>query len=89
VLFAAGTATILLGVFHFAIDLRGWKAWAFPFIVFGSNAIIVYVAPIVFKSFVLHPAHINTGGWLRSLGYAGFWWIVLWTLHKKKLFLKV
>ncbi|MEN6357049.1 MAG: DUF5009 domain-containing protein [Armatimonadota bacterium] len=89
VLFAAGTATIMLGIFHFAIDMRGRKIWAYPLLVFGSNAIVVYVAPIVFKSLVLHPVHISTGGWLRSLGYAAFWWIILWVLYRKRLFLKV
>lgn len=89
VLFAAGTASILLGIFNFSIEVRNWKPWTYPLIVFGSNAIVVYVAPIVFKSLVLHPIHISTGGWLRSLGYAAFWWIILWTLYRKKLYLKV
>ncbi|MCE5197584.1 MAG: heparan-alpha-glucosaminide N-acetyltransferase domain-containing protein [Armatimonadota bacterium] len=89
VLLAAGTACILLGAFHIAIDIKKWSAWAFPFIVYGSNAILVYVLPIVFKDLVLRPLHISTGGWLRSLGYAAFWWVVMWVLYRKKLFLKV
>ncbi len=44
VLTTAGVALQVLGMCYWLIDLRGFRAWATPLIVFGSNAIVVYVA---------------------------------------------
>lgn len=89
VLLSAGTAAIILGAFHWILDVRGRRAWSFPLTVFGSNAILAYVLPILVKEWVLHPLHVTTGGWVRSLTYVVVWWVVLWLLYRKKLFLRV
>ena len=47
VLFTAGAALLLLAVFHFLIDERGWKKWATPFFIFGTNAITAYAGSIL------------------------------------------
>lgn len=44
VVFTAGAALLFLGICYWLIDLKGYRKWAQPFIVFGSNAITVYVA---------------------------------------------
>lgn len=41
--FMSGFASVVLGVFYWAIEIRGRKAWAYPFVVYGSNAITVFV----------------------------------------------
>lgn len=43
VVFTAGTAALLLAGLYRAIDMRGMKRWAQPFVVYGMNAILVYV----------------------------------------------
>ncbi len=43
VLFTAGAALEFLGVCYWLIDVCGWKKWAHPAVVFGMNAILVYV----------------------------------------------
>ena len=43
VLFTAGAALQFLGVCYWLIDIKGWRSWAVPGIVFGMNAIAVYV----------------------------------------------
>jgi predicted acyltransferase len=43
VLFSAGAACLLLAACHFVMDVVGFKKWAVPFIVFGTNAIAAYV----------------------------------------------
>jgi predicted acyltransferase len=88
-LLAAGTAAILLLLFHWLFDQRGCRVIAFPFAVFGSNAILAYVAPIVTKNLVLHELHVSTGGLLRVSLYTCFWWLVLYLLYRKRIFLKV
>jgi predicted acyltransferase len=42
VLFTGGFAMLLLALFYWAVDLRGWRKWAAPFLVFGMNAILAY-----------------------------------------------
>jgi predicted acyltransferase len=44
VVFMAGMAGLIFCFFYWAIDLRGWKAWSKPFVVYGMNAIAVFVA---------------------------------------------
>jgi len=43
VLFTGGFALVLLAAFYWAVDLRGWRKWAAPWLVFGMNAILAYV----------------------------------------------
>ncbi len=42
VVFTAGFALNLLGVCYWLIDMKGWKKWATPFLVFGMNAIATF-----------------------------------------------
>jgi predicted acyltransferase len=89
VLVAAGTGALLLGALHLILDVKRWRLGSFPFIVFGSNAIAAYVAPIVFKSWVLGPLGVSTGGWLRVLIYMAAWWLALLLMYRKRIFFKV
>lgn len=42
-LFMSGLATLTLGILYFLIDVRGWRRFTKPFIVYGMNAITVFV----------------------------------------------
>jgi predicted acyltransferase len=42
VLFTAGAACLLLALCWWLVEMRGWRAWARPFLWLGSNAILVY-----------------------------------------------
>lgn len=44
VLFTAGAGLVLLALFFWIMEVRGWKGWAQPFVVYGMNAIAVFVA---------------------------------------------
>jgi predicted acyltransferase len=44
VVFTAGAALLFLGICYWLIDIKGYRTWAKPFLVFGSNAITVFVA---------------------------------------------
>ncbi len=54
ILFTAGLGTLVIALFlvleHFG---RAWRTIAFPLIVFGSNALLVYIAPILIKTWIL------------------------------------
>jgi predicted acyltransferase len=43
VVFTAGAALHLLAICYWLIDVKGWSSWAGPAIVFGLNAIAVFV----------------------------------------------
>lgn len=49
ILFSAGLGAIVLAGFFFLIDMRGWQAWAFPFVVYGMNAIAAYFISIIVR----------------------------------------
>ncbi len=44
VLFTGGMAAVVLAACYWVIDVRGWRRWAQPFVVYGMNAIAVFVA---------------------------------------------
>lgn len=88
ILLSAGTATLALAFFYATIDMWGWKRWAQPLVIFGSNAILAYVVPILFKELVLSNLHIYVMGWKGVIPYTLFWWLILWILYQKKLFLR-
>jgi predicted acyltransferase len=43
VLVAGGWSLLLLALFYYVIDVRGWRKWAPPFIWIGANSILLYV----------------------------------------------
>jgi predicted acyltransferase len=54
VLFTGGLAAYLLGLFYWLADVRGHRAWTGPLVVYGRNAIFVFVASgLVAKTLVL------------------------------------
>lgn len=53
VLVAAGYSLALLTLCYWAIELQGWrKGWTWPWLVFGSNAIVAYMFSELFDSFL-------------------------------------
>jgi predicted acyltransferase len=99
VLYAGGFSLLLLSIFYAIIDVGGYKKWAFPFVVIGSNSILIYVASEGAIDFA-HTANYFFGGLihLSPLNGQQVWtaisvtlvqWIFLYILYKKKIFLKV
>jgi len=43
VLFTAGMALNLLGMCYWLIDIKGYRRWATPFVIYGTNPIAAYV----------------------------------------------
>lgn len=109
IVFTAGLATLALCLLYLTIDMFKWgRQWSYPLLVFGSNAILAYVAPILVKVLILQQWQVGnislqqwllnfsinnfgriTGGWTYTLAYIFVWWLVLWQLYRKKLFLRV
>jgi predicted acyltransferase len=43
VVFTAGMALQLLGICYWLVDIKGYRAWAKPFVIFGVNALALFV----------------------------------------------
>ena len=62
VLYTSGLATMTLGALYWLIDLKNYHRWAFPFRVFGCNAIAAYVLHGLIAKLVT----FFSGGWRLS-----------------------
>ena len=66
VLFTAGLAMLLLGACYYLVDVKGWRKWSMPFLVFGTNALAAYVfSEVVEKTMGL--VRVNDAGASVSL----------------------
>jgi predicted acyltransferase len=53
ILASAGLGCLVLGIFYLLADVKNWHWLAYPFIIFGANAIAAYVLPILVKVYIL------------------------------------
>ncbi len=98
VLWAGGWSYLLLGLFYLLIDVLGFRRWALPFVVIGSNAIIIYVIwdfvnpfPMMSKTiFGGLASHLGSvGPFLLALAAVAMWWILLYDLYRRKIYLRL
>jgi len=78
VLLAGGISLHVLAMCYWLIDVKGWRAWARPFVVFGTNAIAVFVASgLVARLMGLIRVPTATGGvalktWIYERAFASW-----------------
>lgn len=101
VIFSGGWTLVILSVFYALIDLKGWRAWAFPLQVVGLNSIAMYCMDHLWDMSIRNSVPIFLG---RNI-YALFgqtlapatemlfllvilWGICYW-LYRRKVFLKI
>ena len=98
-LLTSGISFMLLALFYFSIDVKGWTKGIFSykilfFKVIGMNSITIYLgssiidfrkASMFFTGFLAEPL----GGWIVILGAIVLEWLVLYYLYQKKIFLRV
>jgi predicted acyltransferase len=99
VCFVGGFSILFFVFFYVLIDVFGFKKWAFPLILIGSNSILIYMAAEGLVNFK-HTADYVFGGLIE---FAPLVWqpvfvttsvtfvqlILLYFLYKKKWFLKI
>src|SRR4029077_19909612 len=66
VLYTGGLAAVFLAALYWLVDLKGWKKWATPFVVFGTNAIALYVGSSLFGE-ALNVVEIDLGETTQTL----------------------
>ena len=98
VLNVGGYSLLLLSLFYYVIDVKGYKKWAFFFSVIGMNSILIYMS----GKFI--DWGYTTKGFFQWLGqlvgepynlvvlaicYVFIKWLFLYFMYKKKVFLRV
>jgi predicted acyltransferase len=97
VLVAAGWSSLLVALFYWIIDVRGWRRWSFFFTVIGMNPITIYVLRSQFN--FVHITRVFVRGFINlfsayapvamDFGVMMTGWLFLYFLYRKKMFLKV
>ena len=93
-----GISLAALSVFHYVIDVKGWRGWSFFFRVIGLNSITIYLLQKLFS--VGHTSRFLFGGLasffppaaeavVLQLGYIATCWLILWFFHRNRIYLKV
>lgn len=72
VVMTTGWALFILGLLTWLIDIKGYKNWSAPFVVFGANAILFYLfSAVVARLFMMIPiGNISLQGWLYHQVYS-------------------
>jgi predicted acyltransferase len=66
VLYTGGLAAVFLAAMHWLVDLKGYKRWAAPFVIFGTNAIALYVGSSLFGE-ALNVVELDLGDTTQTL----------------------
>jgi predicted acyltransferase len=96
ILWGGGWSFLLLALFHGVIDVARIRAWAYPFLVIGGNALLAYMLDAFFF-------------WRIKIFWAWAWpdwpatpftdllvptfeivllWMILWYLYRRRLFVR-
>lgn len=97
VLVGGGFGFLMLALFYWIIDVKGYRKWAFFFTVIGMNSIFAYVATALVSFGQI--GNVFVGGFLpaiqpwdkfvSSLASVTVLWLVLYWMYRTKSFLKV
>ena len=101
VLYSGGWCFLLLAAFYVLIDLQGFKRWAFPLIVIGMNSIAAYCIAELWGGFTAAALKRHFGqNAFKVLGAAYeplllgggvllVYWLILFWLYRRKIFLRI
>jgi predicted acyltransferase len=100
-LFSAGWCFLFLTVFYWLTEVKRWRGWAFPLIVIGCNSIFIYCASHLCEGFAKKTLKTHLGptyAYVFGSPYAPLvqgvcvlliFWLVLFWLYRRKIFLKI
>ncbi len=103
VLVAGGFSALLLGGFYYVVEVLKWQRWCQPFVWYGMNPITVYLADnfISFRKVASRLLGGDVQAWLNkhiisgcgdlvlALGEIGVGLLLVWWLHRRKIFLRL
>ena len=103
VLFTAGLALQLLALCYWVIDIKGYRRWAWPFEVFGVNALALFVGTglmvklmslfkvqgWIFRNLFLTWATPINASLAYAIAFILLWLFLMWLLYRKNILIKV
>ena len=96
ILWSGGWCLLLLALFYWVIDVKGYRRWAFFFIVIGMNAIVAYlsdllpwpqISAIFFGGLARHLGFF--GPVLLTFGALGIVWLFLYYMYRNRTFIRI
>ncbi len=97
VLVAGGWSLLLLALFYWLIDVKGWKRWTPFFVIIGLNPITIYIGQEIID--FEHTAKFFVAGALRFIpayevlmfaaSVLATKWLFLYFLHRQRVYLRV
>ena len=100
-LYSGGLVVLMLAAVHALTELKGWTRWAFPLRVIGANSIAIYVMSWTIEHFVSSALvrHFGAAPFmvlgapfepvLRGLGVLIVFWLILYWMYRRKIFLRI
>ena len=101
VLYSGGWCLLLLAGFYLLIDVCDLRRWAFPLVVIGMNSIAAYCMAHLFDGFIVSSLTTHLGAnvfkafgqpyepLVRGALVLLFMWLLLFWMHRRKIFLRV
>jgi len=100
-LFSGGICFLFLAAFCWLIEVKGWRRWSFPLVVIGMNSIAAYLMVHLWERFIIDSFRIHLGKaafqflgtglepLMRGIAVLLVYWLVMFWMYRRKLFLKV
>jgi predicted acyltransferase len=100
-LFSGGWCFLFMAAFYAIIDWRGLRKWAFPLIVIGMNSIAAYVIAHLIGNFTSSSFKTHLGQQFFALlgenleplleggAVLASYWLILFWMYRRKLFLRI
>jgi heparan-alpha-glucosaminide N-acetyltransferase len=100
-LFSGGLCFLFLAAFSWIIEVKNHRRWAFPLVVVGTNSIAAYLIAHLFEQFTFSSFRIHLGDrpfllfgpglYPLLLGAAVLftYWLILYSMYRRKIFLKI
>jgi heparan-alpha-glucosaminide N-acetyltransferase len=100
-IFSGGVCFLFLAAFGWLIEVKGWKKWAFPLVVVGMNSIAAYCIAHLTEDFFASSLRIHLGPHFFAFAGSGLepffrgavillcYWLLLFWMYRRKLFLKI
>jgi predicted acyltransferase len=70
--FTAGLAAVTLATIIWMVDVRGWRQWTYPFVVYGVNPIVAFVGSGLMARLIYSVVRVPAEGGTVSLQVAIF-----------------
>jgi len=100
-IFSGGICFLFLAAFSWVMDVKGWKKWALPLVVIGTNSIAAYLIAHLMERFLDSSLRIHLGAnFFQFAGVGlepffrgaaillGYFLVLLW-MYRRKIFLKI